>query len=482
MNRRTSKVRASAVIPLPRPSIWIALALLLGLTACAAIGRPEIGMLRAEGPEVFLNGRPAVDGQNIRSGDRVSTGAGSSARVEFFQGGSVQLNESTDPTFEQLVDAVKCVFRVIMSVGEIVVDSGGSCQFETETPQLAALQNSLADFRVRGNRTILTLIEGSALISAPVAVEVRPAEQIVVAEGVLLERRFLEPSELRELIAWRNRYVFPPLYQVPQLERLNLDQARDRLRGARLEVGRVNQRPDNRFIPNTVVGQSPRPGTLVRAGTPVGLTVAVEKRVFVPNLVGLQIQQALRELERADLRLGQTRDVERRDVRPGTVLEQSIRPGAHILADTGVNLVVAIEVQVTVPRLTNRTLGDARANLQRLGLREGRVIERRTNAVREGIVLDQAPRAGQRVSLGSRVDLYVSVPDIVRVPNLFGQTPANASELLRNRGLSLRYMGELRVSGNYPKGTIIKQEPLSGTPVKPRTEVQVWTQYKYVVQ
>ena len=41
MNRRTSKVRASAGMPLPRPSIWIALALLLGLTACAAIGRPE---------------------------------------------------------------------------------------------------------------------------------------------------------------------------------------------------------------------------------------------------------------------------------------------------------------------------------------------------------------------------------------------------------------------------------------------------------
>jgi eukaryotic-like serine/threonine-protein kinase len=60
----------------------------------------------------------------------------------------------------------------------------------------------------------------------------------------------------------------------------------------------------------------------------------------------------------------------------------------------------------------------------------------------------------------------------VLVPVLMGQSAAEASSLLANRGLGMHVVGAKPQAGTAP-GIILNQEPIAGTPVKPRQMVRV---------
>src|ERR1044071_2916447 len=85
------------------------LASVLFLAACALwpggaqAQRRPIATLFVAGPYVTVNGAPAANGTTIYSGDNVATGPQSSAKVVFFAGDSVQLDENTDPNFLDFV-------------------------------------------------------------------------------------------------------------------------------------------------------------------------------------------------------------------------------------------------------------------------------------------------------------------------------------------------------------------------------------------
>ena len=74
-------------------------AILLLLQACASVaylpGQQTIGRLRTIGPNVFLNNKPARDGQMVTVRDHVKTGD-SSAYIYFPDGSFVQFDRNTD--------------------------------------------------------------------------------------------------------------------------------------------------------------------------------------------------------------------------------------------------------------------------------------------------------------------------------------------------------------------------------------------------
>ena len=91
---------------------------------------------------------------------------------------------------------------------------------------------------------------------------------------------------------------------------------------------------------------------------------------------------------------------------------------------------------VVVPRLTNRPMAQAQAELERLGL----IVDIRyqpNERVPVDVVIDQTPIAGARLEVGERVELGVSDgPSGVRVPNTVGQPVADATRLLSVVGLA----------------------------------------------
>ena len=383
----------------------------LALAGCPDMRQSrEIGIVRAVGPAAFINRRAVRDGERLDQGDHLATGANSSISAEFHRGGFVQLNERTDPTFTQFIEAAKCIIKVALSFGEIFAENNSDCSIETETPNATVAQQSALNIRVSSGRTEITVVRGSATLSNIPDVSLRRGEQISIAEGRVVARRTLTPQELRSVERWRARYRFPRLTEIPNLRRLNLQQARQRLRALNLRLGSVRERSEFRSPPGTILDQRPRARSRVPAGSVVNVVVEGES-VLVPRVTGLSVQLARQQLTERGLQVGPISQRITGRERANIVIEQSPRSGRRVAPGARVALVVEA-VSVAVPSIRGLSLRDARLRLRRLGLRVGGIERRTTRRARPETILDQTPAAGRRVSRGSQVDLVVAAPDI----------------------------------------------------------------------
>jgi beta-lactam-binding protein with PASTA domain len=115
---------------------------------------------------------------------------------------------------------------------------------------------------------------------------------------------------------------------------------------------------------------------------------------------------------------------------------------------------------VAVPNVVGIDQDRARALLEADGFE---VVERRTASldVRRGFVADQRPVAGTRIPEGDPVTILISIgPPRVEVPDVVGETYANAFQILRGEGFSVRR--EDRFSPDVPEGDVIRQDPRPG--------------------
>ncbi len=205
-----------------------ALVLILGLTVIACVPprggpgpRPNqgaagdgIGVLETSGPQVYVNSRLAASGAVIHNRDHIVTGAASSARVNFNTGGFVQLSENTDPVVEQLWSGVRCVTSILLGKGDIYAATDPcDCVFQSSDVNATCSSTFAASAGAQGTR--ITLVDGHMSIRRPAPTELRPFEQIAIANGRIAARRLLPAAEVRNVTAWRNRYRFEPVRPVP---------------------------------------------------------------------------------------------------------------------------------------------------------------------------------------------------------------------------------------------------------------------------
>lgn len=280
---------------------------------------------------------------------------------------------------------------------------------------------------------------------------------------------------------------------VPNLIGISLDAAVAQLRRERLQPGAVRSRPEDRS-PGTVVEQEPAAGSRLDPGSKVHLVVAEnpaepEKRpepkpepepVAVPKLVGLSQENARAALKKAGLAMGKVRQVESRQAKPGTVIEQAPPAGRPLAKGSVVTLVVALEpptpVLATVPKLGGLTVEMARESLAREGLTAGAVHEKASDLGRPGTVIDQRPKPGQQVQKGTTVELLIATAPaeakLVEVPKLTGLTLAMARESLAREGLKPGVLHK-KVYDRASPGTVIDQKPGPGQPIKRGAAVEL---------
>ena len=116
--------------------------------------------------------------------------------------------------------------------------------------------------------------------------------------------------------------------------------------GKRLELIRDVMAPSavgllvNGSDPDIVVGTRPSSGGAAAPGSTVALLVSRgPSTLVVPNVVGLKLDEARRQLETAGFRIGRVAKVERRGP-PGTVVEQSPTAGSRAARSGRVDLTV----------------------------------------------------------------------------------------------------------------------------------------------
>ena len=90
------------------------------------------------------------------------------------------------------------------------------------------------------------------------------------------------------------------------------------------------------------------------------------------------------------------------------------------------------------------------------------------NDADEGKIVDQSPKAGEKVDKGSKVDIVLSSgPETDSVPGVVGKSESDATNTLSNAGFSVNVESG-GTSDTYAKGYVMKQSP-TGTAKKGST-------------
>ena len=127
-----------------------------------------------------------------------------------------------------------------------------------------------------------------------------------------------------------------------------------------------------------------------------------------------------------------------------------------------------------VPDVVGKRLGDAEAELRRIGLTCYVRDERFSDADRQGTVVGQAPEEGHRAPSDRRIAVMLGLGPGVVVPNLTGLTVAEANTALGKIGLHAHL--ESRESGAYVReGVVSASEPPPGERVRAGASVALMT-------
>ncbi|MBR2353029.1 MAG: PASTA domain-containing protein [Clostridia bacterium] len=226
------------------------------------------------------------------------------------------------------------------------------------------------------------------------------------------------------------------------------------------------------YSPDTVISQIPRGGVSRRiysseAYPDLVLTVSQAPAAYtLEDLSGKSLRDASLVLQNRSLRVTATEEYSSRPL--GTVLSTDPPSGTSLYEGDTVTLRVSggqKPRRAYVPDLSGLSESAARDRLQYAGLSVGR-IQYQISSLPMGTVIDQQIPAYTMVQASTEISFCVSLGDrymLKTVPDLYGRSETEAAGLLREYGLTV---GRVYPIGNAaPRGTVISQSPLPGTPL-----------------
>lgn len=191
---------------------------------------------------------------------------------------------------------------------------------------------------------------------------------------------------------------------------------------------------------DVVIAASHEPGTEVRHGTDVELTVSLgPERYAVPTVVGLTLDQARGPVEEANLTLGEPTEEWHEEVPAGHILSVSPEPGTQVRPGTTLEVVISAGREpLEIPQVVGASLEDAQEALEEAGftpvVQEERVHH---DEIPEGAVASQSPAEGTG-HRGDEVTLVVSQgPETVEVPGVIGRQWEEARDELEALGFTV---------------------------------------------
>jgi eukaryotic-like serine/threonine-protein kinase len=197
----------------------------------------------------------------------------------------------------------------------------------------------------------------------------------------------------------------PERHDVPRVAGLTLDRAQAALASERLEFGDAAYAYSPTVAEGDVLRSDPAPGTSLRRGAVVDLTVSKGPApVKVPDVVGEDADSATAALEK--LRFTVDASLENSDtVDRGDVVSQSPRTG-KLPRGAEVRLVVSKgPVLVEVPEVRRMTPDAAAAELRSAGFEVATVKVEYYIGI--GLVVKQGPGGGEKAPKGSTITIYI---------------------------------------------------------------------------
>ena len=198
----------------------------------------------------------------------------------------------------------------------------------------------------------------------------------------------------------------------------------------------------------TVKGTNPSAGAEVEKQTEVRLIVSLGPNpVAVPAISGQSLAEVELALQEVNLILGSTSEEFNDFVNEGSVLRlvdednETLAAGSQVLAGSTLNAVLSAG---PLPDVTGLPVDEARETLDAVGVTgvvggDGAF----SDTVPEGYVVEVSLPAGATIRPGDTLTLIVSRgPELVMIPDLVGETIADAKEVLEGLGFEVEVRSE----------------------------------------
>ncbi|MCD7922950.1 MAG: Stk1 family PASTA domain-containing Ser/Thr kinase [Clostridiales bacterium] len=207
------------------------------------------------------------------------------------------------------------------------------------------------------------------------------------------------------------------------------------------------------------------------------MTKATINQVEMIDILGMTLEEAEESLEELGLLVEQEDEEETDEYEAGQIISQDVEEGEMVDEGTTVYVVIAAEpeeetVTVTVPNVVGYTSDAAMTTLQDRGLEVVREFQY-DSTVEAGKVISQSPKSGSTATEGDTVTIYVSQgTETTKVPNVMGQSQADATTALGDAGLNVGTVTE-EYSDTVSEGLVISQSVSSGSYVDMGTSVDL---------
>jgi serine/threonine-protein kinase len=219
----------------------------------------------------------------------------------------------------------------------------------------------------------------------------------------------------------------------------------------------------------SVIDQDPQPGAKAKEGSDVTLTVSGGAgQVNVPDVDNTSFTDAQQALTSEGFK------VQRHDEASETVAKDLVirtDPAGGTPANKGSTVQVFVSTgkeQNAIPDVTGLSEDDGFAQLGQAGFAV-RTVSEPSSSVSTGKVTRTDPPAGTIAARGSTVRMFVSTGNpSVSVPNVIGQTEAEARSALSAKGLSASTITQVDPAN---EGKVIAQTPSGGAQVNPGSNV-----------
>ncbi len=215
--------------------------------------------------------------------------------------------------------------------------------------------------------------------------------------GLLLANFIIMPS-----IVHRGKEV-----TVPNVCGVLLDTATAILKKNQLQGVVVERRFDKIIDEGMVIIQEPLPGTKVKRGRIINLSVSLgAETIQIPHLDGLEFAKAKLILEKLAIVLDAVDSAYSDSILAGRIIQTSPPADSEIVKGSSIRVVISRGPQLKMPNLVGLPLAAARDTLKKVGLvvREVKEIE---GSGEKNTVMVQAPEPDRTVNPGDSVNLMI---------------------------------------------------------------------------
>jgi len=198
--------------------------------------------------------------------------------------------------------------------------------------------------------------------------------------------------------------------EVPSINGVSVEQARDLLRARDLLLTLQAERPDPAVPAGKVAGQVPLAGSRTPRGAAIQAFVSTgASAVAIPTLAGARPDDAVEQLRNRKLAAGHRRDEASDTIAAGLVIGTDPPAGRSVAPETDVTLIVSTgRALKPVPKVLGLRLSKAKKALEEAGFKLGTTRTGSSDNYDDEVIIKQDPAENAQAAPGSPVNLVIN--------------------------------------------------------------------------